>query len=179
MSEPAVPRYEDLDKFPNDDLRREILDGELNVTPSPVRRHQRIVAEIFRLLSDYAEATGGEANVAPLDVVMSAQNVVVPDIVYAGPDRLHTLGEKAIFGVPSLFVEVLSPGTKEVDRGRKRALYARFGVPEYWIVDPDVNAIERCSDPSGDRYRSVETFIDDMPAGTLPGFVLPFLKVFR
>jgi Uma2 family endonuclease len=179
MAHRAVLRYEDLESFPDDDLRREILDGELNVTPSPVPRHQRVAFEISRLLDDYAKQSGGEVYIAPVDVVLSAENVVIPDIVFAASDRLHTIREKAIFGVPSLIVEVLSPSTQHIDRGQKRAIYARFGVPEYWLVDPDANTVERCSGPSGDGYQTIEVFSGNMPAATLPGFVLPFEKVFR
>lgn len=179
MAHPAVLRYEDLETFPDDNLRREILDGVLNVTPSPVPRHQRVVLEILRVLDDYAKEKGDEVYVSPIDVVLSAQNVVVPDIVYVAADRLHTLGEKAILGVPTLFVEVVSPSTQYIDRGKKRALYARFALPEYWIVDLNANTIERCSDPAGDQFRTVERFECAMPAATLPGFVLPFEKVFR
>lgn len=170
--------YEDLESFPNDNLRREILGGELYVTPSPIPRHQSIVLEIARALADYADGTGGKAYVSPLDTVLDAQNVVEPDVIYVGPERLGTLGRKAIIGVPSLVVEILSPGTKRTDRGSKRDIYARFGIPEYWIVDPDANTIERCSDPHEGAYREIVVFNDDMPAATLPDFVLPFKTVF-
>lgn len=111
-------------------------------------------------------------------MVLSAQHVVEPDVVYVGPDRMHTLGKKAILGVPSLAVEVLSPSTERIDRGKKRAIYARFGVPEYWIVDPDARTIERCSDPAGEHYQTFVTFDRDMPAATLPDFVLSFDEIF-
>jgi Uma2 family endonuclease len=179
MAHRAVLHYEDLETFPDDNLRREILDGELNVTPSPVPRHAGVVGEIFRLLADHADRVGGKAFGSDVDIVLSAQNVVIPDVVYIAPDRLHTLGQKAIYGVPSLFVEVLSPTTMRIDRGKKRELYARFGLPEYWIVDPGANTVERCSDPEGNGYRTIVLFDGDMPAATLPDFRLPFVKVFR
>ena len=170
--------YEDLQSFPEDNRRREILGGELYVTPSPIPRHQRVVGEIFSALREYAQRAGGEAYGSPLDTVLSAQNVVEPDVLYIGPDRLDTIGAKAILGVPSLFVEVLSPGTRSIDRGKKREIYARFSVPEYWIIDAEARTIERCSDPVGDRYQAVVTFGADMPAATLPDFVLSFDEIF-
>ena len=178
MATQAPLVYEDLESFPNDNLRREILGGELYVTPSPVPRHQKVVLQIARLLDDFANHAGGEAYISPLDTVLSAQNVVEPDVIYLGIDRMHTLGTKAIIGVPSLVVEVLSPGTASTDRGRKRQIYARFNIPEYWIVDPDANTIERCSDPEGDVYRTVVMFDRDMPAATLTDLVLPFAEIF-
>jgi Uma2 family endonuclease len=92
---------------------------------------------------------------------------------------LHTIGKKAVLGVPSLLVEVLSPSTARVDRVKKLGIYARLGVPEYWIVDPEANTTERCSDPSGDHYRDVEKFDGDMLAATLPGLALSFKQIFR
>ncbi|HLI95571.1 MAG TPA: Uma2 family endonuclease, partial [Candidatus Baltobacteraceae bacterium] len=139
--------YEDLVSFPDDDLRREILGGELYVTPSPSWRHQRVAFTIATALDVYARQTGGAMNIAPLDTVLSAQDVAQPDVVFVSVDRMHVIGTKGIHGVPSLVVEVVSPTTASTDRGRKRDVYARFGIPEYWIVDPDANTIERCSDP--------------------------------
>jgi Uma2 family endonuclease len=179
MARAATLVYEDLASFPEDNVRREILAGELYVTPSPTRRHQKVVGQIFRCVADYADDKGGEAYGSPLDTVLSAQNVVEPDVLYIAPDRMHALGKKAVLGVPSLVVEVLSPGTKRIDRGKKRDIYAYFGVPEYWIVDADANTIERHSDPMNGVYRSVVTFDADMPAATLTDFTLPFEKVFR
>lgn len=174
----AVLTYEDLQNFPDDNVRREIIDGELYVTPSPVPLHQRVVLRIAIALQGYAEHAGGEAFVSPIDVVLSAQNVVVPDVVYISSDRMHTLSAKAIYGVPSLFVEVLSPSTKDLDLGEKRVKYARFGLPEYWIVNTEAQIIERCSDPGPEGYVTVRIFDTDMPAATLSGFVLPFEVIF-
>jgi Uma2 family endonuclease len=179
MSPSAVLRYEDLETYPNDDLRREILDGELYVTPSPVPRHAKVVFEISRSLGDYADQAGGQIYASDVDIVLGAENVVVPDVVYIASDRMDAIGPKAVHGVPSLLVEVLSPTTQHIDRGKKRDIYARFGLPEYWLVDPDANTVERCSDSSGDGYQTIEIFSSDMPAATLPGFLLPFKKVFR
>ncbi len=179
MAHRAVLRYEDLESFPNDDLRREILDGELNVTPSPSPRHAKVVIKISRRLDEYADDVGGQVYGSDVDIVLGAENVVIPDVIYIAPDRMQTIGQKAVFGAPSLIVEVLSPSTQHIDRGRKRAIYARFGVPEYWLADPDANTVERCSGPSGDGYQTIEVFSGDMPAATLPGFILPFEKVFR
>jgi Uma2 family endonuclease len=178
MATQAPLVYEDLASFPEDHVRREILGGELYVTPSPTTRHQKISFRLGRLFEDYVEQAGGDFYLA-LDTVLSAQNVVEPDVIYIAPERMHTLGRKSVLGVPSLVVEVLSPSTKGIDRGRKREIYARFRIPEYWIVDPEANTIERCSDPLEGVYKSVVTFVEDMPAATLPDLVLPMEKIFR
>jgi Uma2 family endonuclease len=178
MPEHALLTYEDLENFPDDNLRREVIDGELYVTPAPSRAHQHAVGEIFVALRAHAKCVGGEALVAPFDIILSAQNVVEPDVLYVAPDRMHTLGKRAAHGVPSLFVEVLSPSTTRADRGKKREAYARFGVPEYWIVDVEKHTIERCSDPVDGLYRTIVVFDHDMAAATLPDFILSFEEIF-
>jgi Uma2 family endonuclease len=69
--------YEDLREFPDDNLRREIIDGELFVTPSPVRRHQRVIGELHAALLTYEKQHGGEVYQAPMDVFFSDRNVLV------------------------------------------------------------------------------------------------------
>jgi Uma2 family endonuclease len=68
--------------------------------------------------------------------------VVQPDVFYIAADRLAIISERGIEGAPTLVVEVLSPSTAHLDRGRKMTLYAEHGVPYYWIVDPESRSIE-------------------------------------
>lgn len=145
---------------------------------SPSPRHQNAADAITEVLRAYARRPGGKAYSGPLDVVLSAQNVVEPDVIYLGLDRLDRIGERAILGVPSLFVEVLSPSTRRIDPGGKRNLYARFALQKYWIVDPDARTIERCREPVGDAYRSVVVFEQNMPVATILDLVFSFEEIF-
>ena len=74
---------------------------------------------------------------APFDVVLSNINVVQPDILFVSRERSHILTDAGISGAPDLVVEILSPSTAALDKTRKRELYARYRVPEYWQVDTD------------------------------------------
>jgi Uma2 family endonuclease len=133
--------YEDFLAFPDDGVRREIIDGEAFVTPAPVIRHQRLVGFLFNALYNHVEAHGGGLTfVSPVDVRLSEHDVVEPDIVFVADDRLGIIQEKYILGSPSLLIEVVSD--PRTDRVRKRDLYARAGVPEYWVVDPDADRVE-------------------------------------
>ena len=126
--------YDDLQRFPDDGLRREIIDGELFVTAAPAPRHGRVSRNLTVELSLYAREHGGEM-LPPVDVYFSHTTVVEPDILYfrgAYPERP---GERFIRVTPDLVVEISSPSTRRVDLGRKRDLYERMGVPEYWFVD--------------------------------------------
>lgn len=135
--------YQDYLQMPEDRNRREILDGDLYVTPAPSPRHQRVVANLTTLLNGYlSQRHAGKLYPSPVDVVLSQVDVVQPDLVVVTTERLHIVTATSIQGAPDLVIEVLSPSTTPVDRGRKMDTYARFGVREYWIVDPDLQALE-------------------------------------
>ena len=135
--------YDDLRAFPDDRLRREIIDGELFVTPSPFPRHQRVVGELVTALNLYARQHGGEVYPAPLDVYFSHVDVVQPDVLFLGPEHLLKPSDpEKIVAVPDLVVEVSSPSTRRTDLTRKRDLYEGFGVPEYWFVDIEAERLE-------------------------------------
>jgi Uma2 family endonuclease len=136
--------YSDLERQPEDGRRYEIYDGEVFVVPSPLPIHQRAVRKLLRILGgDYATREGGEVLPSPIDIVFSEYDVIQPDLVYFAAQRHHLVPDKLpIRSSPDLVVEVLSPSTSDTDRGRKLQTFARFGVPEYWIVDPEVPALE-------------------------------------
>jgi Uma2 family endonuclease len=140
----AALTYQDYATLPNDGRRYEIHDGALSVTPAPTPRHQRCAANLFRLLDAHVRAHGlGEVLFAPLDVILSDITIVQPDLVYlAAADRLATVSQRGIEGPPTLAVEILSPSTTAIDRETKHRLYARHGVPYFWLVDPDAGTIE-------------------------------------
>jgi Uma2 family endonuclease len=79
---------------------------------------------------------------APTDVVLSPETVVQPDILFVSNERRGIITEPNVSGAPDLVVEILSPGTAERDRELKLNLYARYGVREYWIVDPEDETVE-------------------------------------
>jgi Uma2 family endonuclease len=87
---------------------------------------------------------------APLDVILSDASIVQPDIVYLDSARLKAISRRGIEGAPTLLVEVLSPSTTVIDRSTKRQLYRRYGVPYYWIVDPEAHTIEAYSLSEGE-----------------------------
>ncbi len=134
--------YNDYLQLP-EDKRYEILEGELYVVPAPNTRHQRISLRIqTALVRQLVEKDLGELLSAPYDVVLSEENVVQPDILFVRKARLSLIGEQNLPAAPDLIVEILSPGTRKKDLAIKRKIYARFGVQEYWIVDPEANRLE-------------------------------------
>ncbi len=134
--------YADLEAFPEDNVRREIIDGELIVHPSPATRHQRAARNVFVRLWEYSLESGGEAFFAPLDVYFAEKNVVEPDVLFMRRDHLDRIGPNNLQGPPDLVVEISSPSTRHLDQVRKRELYQRFGVPHYWFVDLEAERVE-------------------------------------
>ena len=135
--------YADLQRMPDDGRQYELYDGEVRVVPSPTNRHQVVLLNLIALLLEYERQHGGRLLFAPSDVVFSKHNVIQPDILYFTEARRHLVQlDSPTRAAPDLTVEVLSPGTSANDRGRKQAMCARFGVGEYWLVDPFEETIE-------------------------------------
>ncbi|MEX2553391.1 MAG: Uma2 family endonuclease [Actinomycetota bacterium] len=143
-ADPAARRYTyaDLETFPDDHFRREIIDGELIVNPSPVPRHQKAVTNFLFHLESYARRAGGHAFSAPLDVFFAEDNVVEPDLLFVRADHSERIGSRYVMDAPDLVVEISSPSTRHLELVRKRELYQRFGVPEYWYVDLEAERVE-------------------------------------
>ena len=157
----------------DDDDRRELIEGDFYVAPAPNIWHQQIVASLASALRDHVRANRlGTILWAPTDVVLSQENVVQPDILFVSNDRRGIIAERNISGTPDLVVEVLSPGTAERDRQQKLDLYARFGVPEYWIVDPDERSVQ-VLELAGHIYERSEKY----RAGAVASSVLPGLRI--
>ncbi len=126
--------YDDLLALPEDGHRYELFDGTLLVSAAPNRAHQRCVHRLGLLLEPLARAAGCEVLPGPLDVRLSENRVLEPDLVVlrAGPGAQQTIDE-----IPVLVVEVSSPSTRSIDRDLKRRAYEERGVPSHWLVDPD------------------------------------------
>ena len=134
--------YADLQGFPGDNLRREIVNGELLVTPAPGGRHQEVVLELAVVLHGYAKEHGGKAYPAPRDVYFSDTTVVQPDVLFVRAEHLDRAEERFVRGAPDVVIEVSSPSTRRTDQVRKRDVYEHHSVPEYWFVDLDADRME-------------------------------------
>ncbi len=134
--------YEDLFALPDDGRRYEIIEGELYEMPAPNLVHATVVANLIAMLIPLVTRFGGRWYTAPLDVFFQGANPVQPDIVVILPGWSGTLPLRGPEGAPDLLVEVLSPSNRGHDLLLKRALYARAGVREYWLVDPEGRTIE-------------------------------------
>lgn len=134
--------YKDYLNIP-DDKRYELIGGELMMTPSPIPYHQWISKNIeYEIERFVREKKLGKVFDAPCDVYLDEENVVQPDILFISQERTHIIGKNNIQGAPDLVIEILSESTAYTDLMKKKRLYAKSGVKEYWIVDPDGKTIE-------------------------------------
>ena len=170
--------YRDYLLLPEGD-RRELIEGDFYVVPAPSFRHQIISRNLGTLLWEFVRGEGlGQVVWAPTDVVLSLESVVQPDILFISNERRGIITEDNVSGAPDLVVEILSPSTAERDRELKRTLYARYGVREYWIVDPEdssveVMALEEAGFVSARRYTSGQ-----VESPLLPGLAIPLGEIF-
>jgi Uma2 family endonuclease len=190
MSSVAAARrvwtYRDLVALPDDRLRHELIDGDHFVSPSPSTAHQLILWNIGAILAPYLRATPvGTALAAPFDIKLSMFTVLVPDLVYFTSERFaRVVNEKHATAAPDLVVEILSPGTRRRDKGRKRAVYDREGVQEYWIVDPDAQSITALRRPGAgagltDVITAAAAGGDVLESPLFPGLRIPLREAFR
>ena len=127
----------------DDDKRYEIINGELLMSPAPDTWHQTWLSQLHVLLTLFVKGKRlGRVFIAPVDVVLDQENTVQPDLIFVAAANVDIVQRRALFGVPDLLVEMVSPSSVRRDRYDKRELYARFGVKEYWIGDPANRAFE-------------------------------------
>ena len=163
--------YADYCQLP-DDTRYELIDGEFYVVPSPGANHQWSSFKLARWMADFVESRLlGVVYIAPFDVILSDHDTLQPDILFVAADRQHIITARACEGPPDLVVEVLSPSTSRRDLVLKRERYARFGVREYWLVDPAARSIEVLTWQEG-AFHSQGIYAGDMVpvSAVLPGF---------
>ncbi len=141
----AVPKltYEQFRQLPDDGKRYELIRGEVHLTPSPTTKHQFIVLNLAKSLVSYLNDNPcGEVAIAPLDVQLSSDTAVQPDLIFVSNAKAGIILEEYIAGPPDLVVEVLSPATAKHDRATKIALYAEAAVPEVWLIDAQAETVE-------------------------------------
>ncbi len=135
--------YKDYLQLPSDDFHHQLIEGEIVMTPAPKVIHQMVKSNLQKHLLQFVENKQlGLVLDAPCDVYFDEHNVVQPDLFFISRNRLSIVAEDVVKGAPDLIVEVLSPASAYYDLVEKKALYARAGVKEYWIVDPKWHWIE-------------------------------------
>src|SRR6266436_3966135 len=172
----------DLDACPDDNNRYELIEGELFVSRAPGLPHQIVIQNFQVALADYLKNNPIGIVVPGAGAVFSDYDAVIPDLAFVSNERWSDIVTNDRFNAaPDLVIEVMSPGKENRDRDLlvKRQLYAKHGVAEYWIVDPENRLIEvyRLRDT---RLESVASLRhgDEISSSLLPGFRMTVSAVF-
>jgi Uma2 family endonuclease len=144
MDTPAKTRvtFEEYTALPETNQIVELIDGEIVVNP-PLDKHQKALWQIVTTLTPLMAT--GEARFAPAGLHFDDGNSFEPDLFWVSPDNTQCFLEdngRYWHGAPDLVVEILSPSTASDDRGIKYETYEKYGVREYWLVDPDAKYVE-------------------------------------
>jgi Uma2 family endonuclease len=161
--------------------RYQLIDGELIMAPAPNRYHQEIVWNLMRILDRHlVQHQTGRAFVAPFDVFLSEHDVFQPDVLFISKDRENILADDGAHGAPDLVIEIISPSNAHLEKTAKRAVYARTGVKEFWLVDPHLQQIH-LYDFAANPAKFVRIVDEDetFETATLPGLVVAAAEVFK
>ena len=171
--------YRDYCLLP-EDKRYELIDGELYMAPAPGTRHQAFLRNLGLLVWTHVRDNRlGQVFFSPCDVILSDEDVVQPDLLFVARERQGIISERGCEGPPDLVVEVLSPSTQGRDRELKRKLYAKYGIREYWLVDPEarnIQVMELGTDDFGNRGVYGEE--SEFTSGVIPSLSLTVSQVF-
>lgn len=172
--------YKDYEAFP-EGAPYQLIGGELIITPSTAPYHQRISKRLEYILYEYAEKKKqlGEVFYAPVDVYLEETEVYQPDIIFISKERASIIEEKKINGAPDLVIEILSPSSAYYDLRHKMKVYAKHGVKEYWIVDPDERSIEIYENINNHFFLVKKGFEQDkLNSKLIPGLEISLKDVF-
>jgi Uma2 family endonuclease len=171
-----------FDSYPENTTPMALINGEVITMPAPSIPHQRLATRLSaHLYLHTSEADLGEVISAPSDVKFSEYDVAQPDLFFIQRQqpRCHNIEGKYWQGPPDLCIEILSPSTAKTDWDNKFELYQRYGVSEYWIVDPQ-NQVVLCYHLEGDHYQraAVYTLGDSLESALFPAWKMPIQALF-
>jgi Uma2 family endonuclease len=180
---PARPytwTYSEYARFPDDGNRYEVLDGEVLVTPAPSPRHQRVAFDLAVQLDAYLQRQRLGLIMLDIDLLFASGHFLRPDLLFVPEDARDALSDRGMERAPGLIVEILSPTSGAIDRVKKPRRYRDFGVPEYWVVDPEEQVIWvwRFAEGQTDAERNSEP-LTWQPAGATEALTFEIRDLFR
>ena len=120
----------------------QLINNKLIMSPAPQDLHQVVLNEINVEIALYLRKNKiGEIRIAPYDAHFSKQNILQPDILFIKNENLHKVDKKGLAGAPDMVIEILSPSTSQLDFEEKKLVYEKYGVQEYFIVDPNSKSV--------------------------------------
>jgi Uma2 family endonuclease len=186
-TEAKLITYEDYLLLPEMNRRYEIIDGELQMTPSPTKRHQKLVLRMASLLESFvSEGNLGEVLPAPMDVLIEKHPKLrtrQPDVLYLGRGSGSVSSDEdssLLATAPDLIVEILSSSESRRKIREKLKDYYSIGVKECWLVSPEAETIE-VVDLSGNELKTTALYgIDSrLTSSVIPGLALALKQIFK
>ena len=180
-TEPRPLTVHDYGELPEGPPYYQLIEGDLETSPSPNRFHQEVLRNIAYILLEFLQRNPlGQFYFAPFDVYLTDLNVFQPDLVFISNARKSILSAQGADGAPDLVVEILSPKTARLDKGVKKEIYARTGVTELWIVDPELRQLQvyhlqKSADLPVATYSGKQKFASAL----FPGLKLQIGKIFQ
>lgn len=174
--------FEDVKDW-GEDVYCEILEGELFMSPTPTFYHQEVSLNLAILLKNFIKSNDlGRICTAPQDVRLSPTNLLQPDILFISKSNSKAEILGSVIGPPDLVVEVISPSSIRRDYHQKMKIYSKFGISEYWIVDPANRVVEVFVLTDENEYE-LFFFNDDLESEAeskcLPGFKAKLKDIFQ
>ena len=166
--------------------RWELIDGVFyQMAAAPSIKHQVISKNLVSRIDTYVSPRNlGLVLHAPAAVLLPGETAVEPDLFYVRRERSRIFTDRACEGPPDLVVEIVSPSNRRHDLERKRELYARHGVPEYWLLEPDDETVRQLTDPvalSGVGHYTSERLYragDTLATAVIPGLAIAVADIF-
>jgi Uma2 family endonuclease len=161
---------EDYRLLPDGGPRYQLIEGDLFMAPAPNRYHQDISLNLTLLLGKYLEK----------HPIGKLYNVHQPDLVFVSKKNRSVLTYAGAEGAPDFLVEILSPKTAELDKKPKRRVFARSGVKELWIIDPETKLIHvYCLQKDAERPAATYSETDTYTSSHFPGLKIKGATVFK
>ena len=179
-NQPFAWTYSEYARFPDDGNRYEVLDGEVLVTPAPSPRHQRVAFDLAVNMDAYVQHQQLGLILLDIDLLFASGQFLRPDLLFVPEHARDGISDRGMELTPGLIVEVLSPTSGAVDRVKKPRRYKDFGVPEYWVVDPQEQVVWvwRFAEGKTEAERHAD-HVTWQPAGATEPLTITLNEVFR
>jgi Uma2 family endonuclease len=173
--------YREYALLPDDGRRHELVEGDFYVTPAPTSHHQTVSRRLQHALMTQLEDKGlAFVFDAPFDVILADTTVVEPDLAIIRASRRELISKRGLEGPPDVAVEILSESSKGQDQFLKKTVYARFGIPEYWLIEPELGfvTINRLVDGAYEEHQRLDR-ASTLTSPEFPEVSIPLTPVFK
>jgi Uma2 family endonuclease len=170
---PGPYTFADFCQIVYPDQKADLIDGVIYLSAPEGTRENQLFCWLFSLIADCAEQRElGRVFISRVALRLDDRNVPEPDILFVRSEHRQRILRECVNGPGDLVIEIVSPDSVERDYERKRLLYERFGVTEYWIVDEEMREVTLLRVGPKGKYREVKPHKGELHSEVLSGFWL-------